>query len=144
MGPFSSQVGHGLGPGGTRHAPAWVWCPRVGQGDTGAGGLPLPIAPPCLLLQFPVEDGTYGITLPPELFGEDAAAGAGGEEGSLGWLRGAGTPRSLIPTRSLSRLSAAGAVVEASARSVASPYTFLVAGGSLLLGIALFIGIVVR
>uniref|UniRef100_A0A8C3PKM5 Interleukin 6 receptor n=1 Tax=Calidris pygmaea TaxID=425635 RepID=A0A8C3PKM5_9CHAR len=37
-----------------------------------------------------------------------------------------------------------GAVVEASARSTASPYTFLVAGGSLLLGIALFAGIVVR
>ncbi|KAM9623236.1 interleukin-6 receptor subunit alpha isoform 1-T1 [Morphnus guianensis] len=64
--------------------------------------------------QFPMEDGTYGVTLPPELFGEDAADGAG------------------------------GAVMEASARSVASPYAFLVAGGSLLLGIALFVGIVVR
>ncbi|XP_074897100.1 interleukin-6 receptor subunit alpha isoform X2 [Buteo buteo] len=64
--------------------------------------------------QFPMEDGTYGITLPPELFGEDAADGAG------------------------------GAVMEASAHSVASPYAFLVAGGSLLLGIALFVGIVVR
>ncbi|KAM6112477.1 interleukin-6 receptor subunit alpha [Phoenicopterus ruber ruber] len=64
--------------------------------------------------QFPMEDGTYGVTLPPELFGEDAADGAG------------------------------GAVVEASARSVASPYAFLVAGGSLLVGIALFVGIVVR
>ncbi|XP_059688316.1 interleukin-6 receptor subunit alpha [Gavia stellata] len=64
--------------------------------------------------QFPMEDGTYGVTLPPELFGEDAADGAG------------------------------GAIVEASARSMASPYAFLVAGGSLLLGIALFVGIVVR
>uniref|UniRef100_A0A8C8EBC3 Interleukin 6 receptor n=1 Tax=Otus sunia TaxID=257818 RepID=A0A8C8EBC3_9STRI len=36
------------------------------------------------------------------------------------------------------------AVVKASARSVASPYAFLVAGGSLLLGIALFIAIMVR
>uniref|UniRef100_A0A8C8B2D8 Interleukin 6 receptor n=1 Tax=Otus sunia TaxID=257818 RepID=A0A8C8B2D8_9STRI len=41
-------------------------------------------------------------------------------------------------------LSAIGAVVKASARSVASPYAFLVAGGSLLLGIALFIAIMVR
>ncbi|XP_052653076.1 interleukin-6 receptor subunit alpha [Harpia harpyja] len=64
--------------------------------------------------QFPMEDGTYGVTLPPELFGEVAADGAG------------------------------GAVMEASARSMASPYAFLVAGGSLLLGIALFVGIVVR
>ncbi|XP_074989564.1 interleukin-6 receptor subunit alpha isoform X2 [Calonectris borealis] len=64
--------------------------------------------------QFPMEDGTYGVTLPPELFGEDAADGAG------------------------------GAIVEASAHSVASPYAFLLAGGSLLLGIALFVGIVVR
>ncbi|KAM6365186.1 interleukin-6 receptor subunit alpha [Pluvialis apricaria] len=64
--------------------------------------------------EFPMEDGTYWITLPPELFRENAAADAG------------------------------GAVVEASARSVASPYAFLVAGGSLLLGIALFVGIVVR
>uniref|UniRef100_A0A8C3JLF0 Interleukin 6 receptor n=1 Tax=Calidris pygmaea TaxID=425635 RepID=A0A8C3JLF0_9CHAR len=63
--------------------------------------------------QFPMEDGTSWVTLPPELF-RDAADGAG------------------------------GAVVEASARSTASPYTFLVAGGSLLLGIALFAGIVVR
>ncbi|XP_014816691.1 PREDICTED: interleukin-6 receptor subunit alpha [Calidris pugnax] len=63
--------------------------------------------------QFPMEDGTSWVTLPPELF-RDAADGAG------------------------------GAVVEASARSTASPYPFLVAGGSLLLGIALFVGIVVR
>lgn len=34
--------------------------------------------------------------------------------------------------------------MEASARSTASPYAFLVAGGSLLLGIALCIGIVLR
>ncbi|XP_040474614.1 LOW QUALITY PROTEIN: interleukin-6 receptor subunit alpha [Falco naumanni] len=61
--------------------------------------------------QFPGEDGTYGITLPPELFGEDDAGGT---------------------------------VVEASTRSVAHPHAFLVAGGSLLLGIALFLGIVVR
>ncbi|XP_074709206.1 interleukin-6 receptor subunit alpha isoform X2 [Strix uralensis] len=65
--------------------------------------------------QFPMDDdGTYGVTLPPELFWEDAADGAG------------------------------GAVVKASARSVASPYAFLVAGGSLLLGIALFVAIMVR
>uniref|UniRef100_A0A672UX25 Interleukin 6 receptor n=1 Tax=Strigops habroptila TaxID=2489341 RepID=A0A672UX25_STRHB len=61
--------------------------------------------------QFPMEDGTYGLTLPPELFAEDGADGP---------------------------------IVEASAHSMASPYTFLVAGGSLLLGIALCIGIVLR
>ncbi|XP_057254626.1 interleukin-6 receptor subunit alpha isoform X2 [Pezoporus wallicus] len=64
--------------------------------------------------QFPMEDGTYGLTLPPELFVEDGADGTGGP------------------------------IMEASARSTASPYTFLVAGGSLLLGIALCIGIVLR
>ncbi|XP_066842451.1 interleukin-6 receptor subunit alpha isoform X1 [Anser cygnoides] len=66
--------------------------------------------------QLPTEDGAYGYgaTLPPELFGDDAADGAG------------------------------GAVLEASTHSVAYPYPFLVAGGSLLLGIALFIAIVVR
>ncbi|XP_065516390.1 interleukin-6 receptor subunit alpha isoform X3 [Lathamus discolor] len=37
-----------------------------------------------------------------------------------------------------------GPIMEASARSTASPYPFLVAGGSLLLGIALCIGIVLR
>ncbi|XP_050840690.1 interleukin-6 receptor subunit alpha isoform X6 [Serinus canaria] len=37
-----------------------------------------------------------------------------------------------------------GSVMEASTHPVASPYTFLVTGGSLLLGIALFVGIVVR
>uniref|UniRef100_A0A8B9DKB8 Interleukin 6 receptor n=1 Tax=Anser cygnoides TaxID=8845 RepID=A0A8B9DKB8_ANSCY len=65
--------------------------------------------------QLPTEDGAYGYgaTLPPELFGDDAADGAG------------------------------GAVLEASTHSVAYPYPFLVAGGSLLLGIALFIAIVV-
>ncbi|XP_032060458.1 interleukin-6 receptor subunit alpha [Aythya fuligula] len=66
--------------------------------------------------QLPTEDGAYGYgaTLPPELFEDDAADGDG------------------------------GAVLEASTRSVAYPYPFLVAGGSLLLGIALFIAIVVR
>ncbi|KAM6395145.1 interleukin-6 receptor subunit alpha [Rhynochetos jubatus] len=64
--------------------------------------------------QLPMEDGTDGVTLPPELFGEDAAADTD------------------------------GAVVEASAHPVASPYAALVAGGSLILGIALFVGIVVR
>ncbi|XP_065516388.1 interleukin-6 receptor subunit alpha isoform X1 [Lathamus discolor] len=64
--------------------------------------------------QFPMEDGTYGLTLPPELFAEDGADGTGGP------------------------------IMEASARSTASPYPFLVAGGSLLLGIALCIGIVLR
>lgn len=62
----------------------------------------------------------------------------------MGWLLGAGTHGTLILTRSPSPLSAAGAVLEASAHSVASPYAFLVAGGSLLLGIGLFVGIVVR
>ncbi|XP_054507228.2 interleukin-6 receptor subunit alpha isoform X2 [Agelaius phoeniceus] len=37
-----------------------------------------------------------------------------------------------------------GAVMESSTHPVASPYAFLVTGGSLLLGIALFVGIVVR
>lgn len=115
-----------------------------GTRECRVGGLPHPIAPASLLLQSPMEDGTYGVTLPPELFGEDAADGTGGEEGSMGWLPGAGTHGTLIPTRSQSPLSAAGAVMEASAHSVASPYAFLVAGGSLLLGIALFVGIVVR
>ncbi|XP_031949406.1 interleukin-6 receptor subunit alpha isoform X2 [Corvus moneduloides] len=64
--------------------------------------------------QLPMEDGTYGVTLPPELFGEDHANSAG------------------------------GSVMEPSTHPVASPYAFLVTGGSLLLGIALFVGIVVR
>ncbi|KAM9368257.1 interleukin-6 receptor subunit alpha [Phaethornis superciliosus] len=63
--------------------------------------------------QFPVADGTNGVTLPPELFREDAAAD--------------------LET-----------VVEAKSSPVMSPYAFLVAGGSLLLGIALCIAIVVR
>ncbi|XP_051629149.1 interleukin-6 receptor subunit alpha isoform X2 [Manacus candei] len=64
--------------------------------------------------QFPLEDDSYEVTLPPELFWEDRADGAD------------------------------GSVMEPSAHPVASPYAFLVAGGSLLLGIALFVGIVVR
>lgn len=48
---------------------------------------------PPYLLQVPVEDGTYGVTLPPKLLGEDDSNGAGGEEGFLGWERGARTPR---------------------------------------------------
>ncbi|XP_050840686.1 interleukin-6 receptor subunit alpha isoform X1 [Serinus canaria] len=64
--------------------------------------------------QVPTEDGTSGVTLSPRLFEEDDANGAG------------------------------GSVMEASTHPVASPYTFLVTGGSLLLGIALFVGIVVR
>ncbi|XP_066062893.1 interleukin-6 receptor subunit alpha isoform X2 [Chamaea fasciata] len=64
--------------------------------------------------QVPVEDGTYGVTLPPKLFGEDDSNGAG------------------------------GSAMESSTHPVASPYAFLVIGGSLLLGIALFVGIVVR
>ncbi|XP_058716563.1 interleukin-6 receptor subunit alpha isoform X1 [Poecile atricapillus] len=64
--------------------------------------------------QVPTEDGTYGVTLPPMLFGEDDTNGAG------------------------------GSVMESSIHPVASPYAFLVTGGSLLLGIALFVGIVVR
>uniref|UniRef100_A0A8C2TQH8 Interleukin 6 receptor n=1 Tax=Coturnix japonica TaxID=93934 RepID=A0A8C2TQH8_COTJA len=60
--------------------------------------------------QFPAEDDPYGYgaTLPPELFADDAADGAG------------------------------GAVLEATARSPTSPYALLVAGGSLLLAIALY------
>ncbi|XP_071435624.1 interleukin-6 receptor subunit alpha isoform X2 [Pithys albifrons albifrons] len=61
--------------------------------------------------QFPVEDGSSGVTLPSELFREDRAGGS---------------------------------VMEPSTHPVASPYAFLVAGGSLLLGTALFVGIVVR
>uniref|UniRef100_A0A8C3NZM8 Interleukin 6 receptor n=1 Tax=Cyanoderma ruficeps TaxID=181631 RepID=A0A8C3NZM8_9PASS len=64
--------------------------------------------------QVAVEDGTYGVTLPPKLFGEDDINGAG------------------------------GSVMESSTHPMASPYAFLVTGGSLLLGIALFVGIVVR
>ncbi|XP_074931128.1 interleukin-6 receptor subunit alpha isoform X1 [Phalacrocorax aristotelis] len=41
--------------------------------------------------QFPTEDGTYGVTLPPELFGEDAADGAGGT-GRHGAQMGSGGP----------------------------------------------------
>ncbi|XP_064588434.1 interleukin-6 receptor subunit alpha isoform X1 [Zonotrichia leucophrys gambelii] len=64
--------------------------------------------------QVPTEDDTYGVTLSPRLFEEDDANGAG------------------------------GSVMESSTHPVASPYAFLVTGGSLLLGIALFVGIVVR
>lgn len=121
--------------------------PRVpvwDKGPPGPGGLPCPIAPLCLLLQFPVEDGTYWVTLPPELFMEDAADDAGGEEGALGWPWRGRDPYVPRPHKTRLPPSAAGAVVEASARSMASPYAFLVAGGSLLLGIALFVGIMVR
>ncbi|XP_062367371.1 interleukin-6 receptor subunit alpha isoform X1 [Cinclus cinclus] len=64
--------------------------------------------------QVPMEDGTYGVTLLPKLFGEDDTNDAG------------------------------GSVMESSTHPVATPYAFLVTGGSLLLGIALFVGIVVR
>ncbi|XP_064257555.1 interleukin-6 receptor subunit alpha isoform X1 [Passer domesticus] len=64
--------------------------------------------------QVPMEDGTYGVTLPPNLFRQDDTNGA------------------------------RGSVMESSTQPVASPYAFLVTGGSLLLGIALFVGIVVR
>uniref|UniRef100_A0A8C5TU72 Interleukin 6 receptor n=1 Tax=Malurus cyaneus samueli TaxID=2593467 RepID=A0A8C5TU72_9PASS len=64
--------------------------------------------------QVLMEDGTYGVTLPPKFFGEDHADGAG------------------------------GSVMEPSTHPVAFPYAFLVTGGSLLLGIALFVGILVR
>uniref|UniRef100_A0A8D2PCJ4 Interleukin 6 receptor n=1 Tax=Zosterops lateralis melanops TaxID=1220523 RepID=A0A8D2PCJ4_ZOSLA len=47
-------------------------------------------------------------------------------------------------TMSPSILSVSGSVMESSTHPMASPYAFLVTGGSLLLGIALFIGIVVR
>ncbi|XP_056178572.1 LOW QUALITY PROTEIN: interleukin-6 receptor subunit alpha [Falco biarmicus] len=103
----------GGGGGGERDMlPSWVSCPGVGQGDSKVA--PVPPHPPTSSCSSPGEDGTYGITLPPELFGEDDA---GGEE---------------------------GARVGSSTRSVAHPSAFLVAGGSLLLGIALFVGIVVR
>ncbi|XP_053906872.1 interleukin-6 receptor subunit alpha [Cuculus canorus] len=65
--------------------------------------------------QFPMDYGTREVTLPPELFGDAAADRAAG-----------------------------GTVVEASARSVTSPYALVVAGGSLILGIILFVAIVVR
>lgn len=51
-----------------------------------------PIVPPHLL-QVLVEDGTYGVTLPPTLLREDDSDGVGGEEGFLDWEWGAGTPR---------------------------------------------------
>ncbi|KAM6294193.1 LOW QUALITY PROTEIN: interleukin-6 receptor subunit alpha [Aegotheles albertisi] len=63
--------------------------------------------------QFPMEDGTDGVTLPPELFREDGD--------------GTGEP-----------------VVEATPHPVTTPSTLLVAGGSLVLGIALSVAIVVR
>ncbi|XP_063276619.1 interleukin-6 receptor subunit alpha isoform X4 [Prinia subflava] len=66
------------------------------------------------VVQVPLEDGTYGVTLLPRLFAEDDANGA------------------------------AGSVMESSTHPVASPYAFLVTGGSLLLGILLFVGIIVR
>lgn len=91
-----------------------------------------------------MEDGTYGVTLSLELFGEDHTNSAGGEEGFLGWGWGAGTPSSLILIMSPSILSVSGSVMEPSTHPVASPYAFLVAGGSLLLGIALFVGIMMR
>ncbi|XP_064354946.1 interleukin-6 receptor subunit alpha isoform X2 [Dromaius novaehollandiae] len=67
--------------------------------------------------QFPAEDGTdgYGATLPPELFGADPTEEAAG-----------------------------GETLEAGSRPGAAPSAFLVAGGSLILGIALFVGIVMR
>lgn len=92
-GPFTSQVGHSLSRGGTWCTPGRVSCPCVGKGTPGQGAVPSNHAPPRLLLQFPMEDGTYGVTLPPELFREDAADGAGGEEGSLGWLQGGWDPQ---------------------------------------------------
>uniref|UniRef100_A0A8C3Y7K7 Interleukin 6 receptor n=1 Tax=Catharus ustulatus TaxID=91951 RepID=A0A8C3Y7K7_CATUS len=76
-------------------------------------GLTCPIVP-LHLLQVPMEDGTYGVTLLPRLFREDDTDGAG------------------------------GSVMESNTHPVASPYAFLVTGASLLLGIALFVGIVVR
>lgn len=57
---------------------------------------------------------------------------------------GGGTPRSLILTMNPTILSVSGSVMESSTHPVASPYAFLVTGASLLLGIALFVGIVVR
>uniref|UniRef100_A0A8C8B5P1 Interleukin 6 receptor n=1 Tax=Otus sunia TaxID=257818 RepID=A0A8C8B5P1_9STRI len=114
------EFGHGTWSEWSREVVGTPWTGRKGGGEMwghrDGGGCPVPLhPPPRLLLQFPMDDdGTYGVTLPPELFWEDAADGAG------------------------------GAVVKASARSVASPYAFLVAGGSLLLGIALFIAIMVR
>ncbi|XP_042640978.1 interleukin-6 receptor subunit alpha isoform X2 [Tyto alba] len=98
------EFGHGVWSEWSRVAVGTPW--------TDPGDLTSEMGP--FSSQFPVDDGAYGVTLPPELFGDRAAEGAG------------------------------GAVVKASARSVASPYTFLVAGGSLLLGIALFVGIMVR
>ncbi|XP_075301203.1 interleukin-6 receptor subunit alpha isoform X2 [Opisthocomus hoazin] len=97
------EFGHGAWSEWSREAVGTPWIdPRDLMSDVGP-----------LSSQFPTDDGTYGVTLPPELFGDDA--------------NGAG-----------------GAVVDASARSGASPYASLVAGGSLVLGIALFAAVVVR
>lgn len=62
------------------------------------------------------------------------------------WIEGGGLghPGPFILTMSPSILSVSGSVMESSTHPVASPYAFLVAGGSLLLGITLFVCIVVR
>ncbi|XP_032938698.1 interleukin-6 receptor subunit alpha isoform X2 [Catharus ustulatus] len=100
------------------------WGPETGGVSMGSPSLILPThrADPWDLTpemepfssQVPMEDGTYGVTLLPRLFREDDTDGAG------------------------------GSVMESNTHPVASPYAFLVTGASLLLGIALFVGIVVR
>lgn len=126
-----------------------AWCPPHPPQNVplhgAARSCPVPPCSPRWLLQLPTEDGAYGYgaTLPPELFEDDAADGDGGEARAGGFVRGC-PPPTPVPQTSPCPLCAAGAVLEASARSVAYPYPFLVAGGSLLLGIALFIAILVR
>ncbi|KAM6039297.1 interleukin-6 receptor subunit alpha [Chlamydotis macqueenii] len=97
------EFGHGAWSEWSRQAVGIPW--------TDPGDLTSDVGP--FSSQFPVEDGTYGVTLPPELFMEEI-------DGTDGVVR------------------------EAGVRSAASPYAFLVAGGSLLLSITLFVAIVVR
>uniref|UniRef100_A0A8V5GY23 Uncharacterized protein n=1 Tax=Melopsittacus undulatus TaxID=13146 RepID=A0A8V5GY23_MELUD len=96
------EFGHGAWSEWSREAVGTPWTGRRGGRVA-------------LSLGFPMEDGTYGLTLPPELFVEDDAGGTGGEEEALGGQWGS-----------------------------TSPYPFLAVGGSLLLAIALCIGIVLR
>lgn len=105
----------------------------------------IPTVPLLLSLQFPAEDDPYGYgaTLPPELFGDDTADDAGGEDGAGGSVGGWDPPPTPSPTPTPPPY-AAGAVLEAAVRSPTSPYALLVAGGSLLLAIILCFAIGMR
>uniref|UniRef100_A0A8C0URC1 Interleukin 6 receptor n=1 Tax=Cyanistes caeruleus TaxID=156563 RepID=A0A8C0URC1_CYACU len=85
------EFGHGTWSEWSQEAVGTPWTGRRKTWGPEAGG------------SVPMEDGTYGVTLPPLLFGEDDTNGAG------------------------------GSVMESSIHPVASPYAFLVTGGSLLL-----------